>query len=222
VASPSAAARDSAIAAAVAEGRRADQVVVALKPRRSSGSFLAVAAAVLVVLLFAGFLVGQLDDRGTEDSASNSGDRGGAEGADESGAASATDQAAAETDTDTAEDGFSDAAIVDLGAVADETTLRAALVASGGLDPFDASPTTRSTLPATAPPEDTEAVPGDSETCQVGFEESDPVLAGLLLEGTATYAGTPAVVYVFATVDGDTRVQVVTAATCQTLVAFPL
>ena len=77
---PPADARDAAIAAAVAEGRRPAQVVVALRPRRSTGSFLAVAAAVLVVLLFAGFLVGQVGDRNeTEDSASEAGDDSGSD-----------------------------------------------------------------------------------------------------------------------------------------------
>ena len=65
-------------------------------------------------------------------------------------------------------------------------------------------------------------MPGDSVDCEVRLEESDPALDGLLVEGTAVYAGTPAVVYLFATVDGDTRVEVVTAATCETLVSFPL
>lgn len=219
VAPPTAAARDAAIAAAVAEVRRPEKVVVALRPRRSRGSFLAVAAAVLVLLLFAGFLVGQVGERGTDDSASSN-DRAGSDGAAESGGAEAADQATAETETDdTAAGAFSDAPTVDLGAVADEAALRSALVASGGLDGLGTSPTTRATLPST--PTDQDAVPGGSGDCEVRLEESDPALDGLLLEGTAVYAATDAVVYVFATVDGDTRVEVVSADACAILVSFP-
>lgn len=219
---PSAGSRDAAIAAAVAEARRPEKVVVALRPRRSNGSFLAVAAAVLVVLLFAGFLVGQLGDRGTEDSASSSDDTA-ADGA-ESGDAGGVDESSAESadEADSADDAFVEPPPVVLGDVADEAALRAALAASGRLDGFNASPTTRSTLPAPSAPDRDAVVPGDSQACEVRLEESDPALSGRLLTGTATYAGTPAVVHVFATVDGDTRVEVVTAEACESLVAFPL
>ena len=222
---PSADARDAALTAAVAAGRRLEQVVVALRPRRSTGSFLAVAAAVLVVLLFAGFLVGQVGDGNeTEDSASSAGDDSGSDRIEGSGGATASDEGAVESETDDTTASFGESAPIELGAVADEAALRGALVASEALDAFGASPTTRSTLPPTTTntPEDADAVPGDSEACLVRLEESDPALDGVLVEATATYAGTEAAVYVFATVDGDTRVEVVTADTCETLVAFPL
>lgn len=213
--------RDTAIAAAVAEAGRPDPVVVPLRPRRSTGSFLAVAAAVLAVLLVAGLFAGRLgggDDQGAE--SADLADRGD-DGAEESGGAAAADEATAEAETDdTAVDAFSDAPTVELGEVGDEAALRAALVATGALSGLD-SATTRSTLPEPAAPADQEAVAGDSEDCQVRLEESDPALDGLLLEGTAVYAGTDAVVYVFATVDGDTRVVVVSAADCADLVSFP-
>ena len=121
-----------------------------------------------------------------------------------------------EPETDDTTASFGESAPIELGAVADEVALREALVASEALDAFGVSPTTRPTLPTTtttAPPV-FDAVPGDSEACLVRLEESDPALDGVLLEGTVTYAGTEAVVYVFATVDGDTRVEVVTADTC--------
>jgi len=51
----------------------------------------------------------------------------------------------------------------------------------------------------------------------VRLEEADPVRAGVLVTGTATYAGTPAVVYVFATADGGRQVVVVNAAGCAVL-----
>jgi len=215
------AARDTAIAAAVAEARRPDPVVVPLRPRRSTGSFLAVAAAILAVLLVAGFFAGRLD-RGDDTSAQTAdlADRGD-DGSEDSGGAESSEEATAEAETDgTAADAFSEAATVELGAVEDEAALRAALVATGALSGLD-SATTRSTLPAPTTPADQEAVAGDSEACQVRLEESDPALDGLLLEGTAVYADTDAVVYVFATVDGDTRVVVVSAADCADLVSFP-
>ncbi len=222
---PSADARDAAIAAAVAEGRRPAQVVVALRPRRSTGSFLAVAAAVLVVLLFAGFLVGQVGDRNeTEDSASEAGDDSGSDRVAEAGGATASDEATVEPGTDDTTASFGESAPIELGAVADEAALREALVASEALDALGVSPTTRSTLlpPTTTAPQDGDAVSGGTEACLVRLEESNPALDGVLLEGTAAYAGTEAVVYVFATVDGDTRVEVVTADTCEILVSFPL
>ncbi len=213
------AARDAALATAVAERRRHDEVVVAMRPRPSTGSWLA-AAAVLVVLLGAGLLLGRLgDDTGSEDSASS-------DTATFEEAGDGADTAAGEVVDDGGPSGgstaFDEGPPVALGAVADETELRAALVASGGLDAFGAVPTTRTTLPAAAPPPGREGVEGGSEGCLIRLEESDPVLDGILLEGTATYAGSPAVVYVLATADGDTRVVVVTAQTCRTLVSFPL
>lgn len=220
VAPPRADARDAALAAAVASRHRPDPVVVPLRPRRSTGSFLAIAAAVLGALLVAGLLAGRLGD-GRDELADDSADTV-ADGAEESGGSTAADEAvgAPETD-DTASGAFSEAETVDLGPVADEAALRAALVAGGGLG---ATPSTRSSLPpptTTTVPSGQAAITGDSEACQVRLVESDPALDGLLLRGTTVYAGTEAIVYVFGTVDGDTRVEVVTAATCETVVSFP-
>lgn len=223
VAPPRADARDAALAAAVASRHRPDPVVVPLRPRRSTGSFLAIAAAVLGALLVAGLLAGRLSD-GRDELAGDSADSADtvADGAEESGGSTAADEAvgAPETD-DTASGAFSEAETVDLGPVADEAALRAALVAGGGLG---ATPSTRSSLPpptTTTVPSGQAAITGDSEACQVRLVESDPALDGLLLRGTTVYAGTEAIVYVFGTVDGDTRVEVVTAATCETVVSFP-
>ncbi|HYF47134.1 MAG TPA: hypothetical protein VD926_13045, partial [Acidimicrobiales bacterium] len=73
--------------------------------------------------------------------------------------------------------------------------------------------------------EDQEALPeaeGTSERCQVGLDEADPGLSGVLLQATAEYSGTPAVVYVYGTVVGRQRVVVVSADGCQVLAVFDL
>ena len=133
VAPRAAADRDRAITAAVAERPRRDDVVVAMRgpPRGHSQHILAVAAAVLVVLLAAGFLIAQVgDDAG-------SGNDTAAIGSDDSAsdAESASDTVAAAGD---AEDGdaaaFEDTATYDLGAVANDEAVRNALVAAGAVD----------------------------------------------------------------------------------------
>jgi hypothetical protein len=225
VETPAEAARDAAVAAALAERRRPDPVVVPLRPRRSNGSFLAIAAAVMGALLLAGLLAGRLDSGGDDqlagggdsaDTAESAGD-----GGEESGGTAAAEDATSAPETgDTATDAFSPAT-VELGEVSDEAALREALVASGALAGVGTSPTTTSTVPQPTTPSDLDTVRGESIECQVRLEEADPALDGLLVEGTAVYAGTPAVVYVFATVDGETRVVVVTEAGCETLVSFP-
>ncbi|MET0805240.1 MAG: hypothetical protein ABW009_15225, partial [Acidimicrobiales bacterium] len=225
VAPRAAADRDRAITAAVAERPRRDDVVVAMRGphRRHSQHILAVAAAVLVVLLAAGFLIAQVgDDAG-------SGNDTAAIGSDDSAsdAESASDTAAAAGD---AEDGdaaaFEDTATYDLGAVANDEAVRNALVAAGAVNQSTLSAddggsdavtdTTVASVPEAAP------VPGGSDDCQIRLEEADPSLDGRLVEASATFAGDPAVVYVFGTADGGRQVTVVTADTCVTLASFPL
>ncbi|MET0738961.1 MAG: hypothetical protein ABW035_11845 [Acidimicrobiales bacterium] len=225
VAPRAAADRDRAITAAVAERPRRDDVVVAMRGphRRHSQHILAVAAAVLGVLLAAGFLIAQVgDDAG-------SGNDTAAIGSDDSAsdAESASDTAAAAGD---AEDGdaaaFEDTATYDLGAVANDEAVRNALVAAGAVNQSTLSAddggsdavtdTTVASVPEAAP------VPGGSDDCQIRLEEADPSLDGRLVEASATFAGDPAVVYVFGTADGGRQVTVVTADTCVTLASFPL
>ena len=225
VAPRAAADRDRAITAAVAERQRRDDVVVAMRGphRRHSQHILAVAAAVLVVLLAAGFLIAQVgDDTG-------SGNDTAASGSDDSAsdAESASDTVAAAGD---AEDGdaaaFEDTATYDLGAVANDEAVRNALVAAGAVNQSTLSAddggsdavtgTTVASLPEAAP------VPGGSDDCQIRLEEADPSLDGRLVKASATFAGDRAVVYVFGTADGGRQVTVVTADTCVTLASFPL
>jgi hypothetical protein len=225
VAPRAAADRDRAITAAVAERPRRDDVVVAMRGphRRHSQHILAVAAAVLVVLLAAGFLIAQVgDDAG-------SGNDTAAIGSDDSAsdAESASDTVAAAGD---AEDGdaaaFEDTATYDLGAVANDEAVRNALVAAGAVNQSTLSAddggsdavtdTTVASVPEAAP------VPGGSDDCQIRLEEADPSLDGRLVEASATFAGDPAVVYVFGPADGGRQVTVVTADTCVTLASFPL
>ena len=225
VAPRAAADRDRAITAAVAERPRRDDVVVAMHgPHRGhSQHILAVAAAVLVVLLAAGFLIAQVgDDAGSDNDTA-------AIGSDDSAsdAESASDTVAAAGD---AEDGdaaaFEDTATYDLGAVANDEAVRNALVAAGAVNQSTLSAddggsdavtdTTVASVPEAAP------VPGGSDDCQIRLEEAHPSLDGRLVEATATFAGEPAVVYVFGTADGGRQVTVVTADTCVTLASFPL
>lgn len=228
VAAQAEAVRDRAIAAAVAERHRRDEVVVAMRRthRRHNQRFLAVAAAALLVLLAAGFLVAQLGD----------GDRSGSDTAASGSDDSATD-AALESDNTfaagggDAEDGddaaaFDDTETLRLGAVADDEALRNALVAAGAVDrsPLNTqdsgsvttTDTTIGSLPEAAP------VPGESDDCQIRLEEANPSLDGRLVKASATFAGDPAVVYVFGTADGGRQVTVVAADTCVTLASFPL
>ena len=225
VAPRAAADRDRAITAAVAERPRRDDVVVAMRGphRRHSQHILAVAAAVLVVLLAAGFLIAQVgDDAGSDNDTA-------AIGSDDSAsdAESASDTVAAAGD---AEDGdaaaFEDTATYDLGAVANDEAVRNALVAAGAVNQSTLSAddggsdavtdTTVASVPEAAP------LPGGSDDCQIRLEEADPSLDGRLVEASATFAGDPAVVYVFGTADGGRQVTVVTADTCVTLASFPL
>lgn len=204
----SAAADAAADAAPAAEEGR----VLAFVRDPAARRFLAVAAGVLLVLLGAGALVDRLgtdtggDDAGLALDAPTAGD--GAEGADEAGTATG--------------------APLDLGPVADEADLTTALIDAGVLpagaddrgDAPDAlaegsAPTT--TVEAGGPGATIAPVPGDGTDCQVRLEEADPARAGVLVTGTATYAGTPAVVYVFGTADGGRQVVVVSAAGCAVL-----
>lgn len=217
VAGVAGAARERAIATAVAEARRGDDVIVPLAARRDPRRFLAVAAGVLLVLLAAGFLAARVseDGSGPGDSAlrdTATDDAGSDESADSAGGG-ATSEGAVEAP-------FADLTDLDLGPVADEAELRAALDRRVALP---ATPAT--TLPATGPPatdgaEAATPVPGDGTDCLVRLEEADPTLDGLLLRATATYAGTPAVVHVFAVSDGGQRVIVVSADACTVLTAF--
>jgi hypothetical protein len=226
VAPRAAADRDRAITAAVAEWQRREDVVVAMRRphRRHNQHILAVAAAMLVILLAAGFLIAQVGD-GT-----GSGNDTAASGSDDSAtdAESASDTVAAEAgdtgDGDAA--AFDDNATYSLGAVADDEAVRNALVAAGAVNQStlgtddgasDAvTGTTVASLPEAAP------VPGGSDDCQIRLEEADPSLDGRLVKASATFAGDPAVVYVFGTADGGRQVTVVTADTCVTLASFPL
>jgi hypothetical protein len=222
VAPRDAADRDRAIAAAVAEGHRREDVVVDLHRdnRRDNGRFLAVAAVVLLVLLAAGFLVARMGDGGGNDTAA-------------SGTVDSAGQPEAVTaDTDTAGDAatseaFGDVGTVALGAVADEEALRQALVSSGAVAPSTQTPDqgedgTSSTSTIAPDPGASAPVPGDSEDCQIRLEEADPTLDGRLARGIAIYAGQDAVVFVYGTADGPRQVVVVSADACATLTAFPL
>jgi hypothetical protein len=193
--------------------------------RQHNQHLLAVAAAALLVLLAAGFLVAQLGD------GDGSGGDTAASGSDDS----ATD-AALESDNTfaaggDAEDGdaaaaFDDTETLRLGAVADDEALRNALVAAGAVDrsalntqdsgDVTTTDTTIGSLPEAAP------VPGESDDCQIRLEEANPSLDGRLVKASATFAGDPAVVYVFGTADGGRQVTVVDADSCVTLASFPL
>ena len=225
VAPRAAADRDRAITAAVAERPRRDDVVVAMRgPHRGhSQHILAVAAAVLVVLLAAGFLIAQVgDDAGSgNDTAAIGSD----DSASDAESASDTVAAAGDAEDDDAA-AFEDTATYDLGAVANDEAVRNALVAAGAVNQSTLSAddggsdavaeTTVASVPEAAP------VPGGSDDCQIRLEEVDPSLDGRLVEASATFAGDPAVVYVFGTADGGRQVTVVTADTCVTLASFPL
>ena len=232
--------REKAVAAAkVAIRHQADVVPFAAVRRQETTRFLTAAAIVLVVLFGVGFLATQMgDDAGSEDSAaSGSGDddAGGAESAELSDqAGDAADQGAADDETG---DASSYAALngVDLGAVRDAQALRAAIAErSAAFEPSsdpEANPDNAGTATTTATTDDTtlpeespvvEGATGDSTECQAGLDAVDPGLSGLLVQATADYAGTPAVVYVFGTAAGGRRVIVVSMADCRTLAQFDL
>ena len=220
--------RDRAIAAAVAERHRRDEVVVAMRRshRRHSQRILAVAAAALVVLLAAGFLIAQMGDgsRSGNDTAASESD----DSATDAAAESATTTFASGGDAEDGDDAaaFDENRALELGAVADDEALRNALVAAGAvdrssLDTHDGgsettTDTTIASVPGAAP------VPGESDDCQIRLEEANPSLDGRLVKASATFAGDPAVVYVFGTADGGRQVTVVAADTCVTLASFPL
>jgi len=220
--------RDRAIAAAVAERHRRDEVVVAMRRthRQHNQHLLAVAAAALVVLLAAGFLVAQLGDgdRNSGDTAASGSDDSATDAALESDNTFAAGGGDAEDGDDAA--AFDDTATLSLGAVADDDALRNALVAAGAVDRSTlnsqdsggetTTETTIGSLPGAAP------VPGESDDCQIRLEEANPSLDGRLVKASATFAGDPAVVYVFGTADGGRQVTVVAADTCVTLASFPL
>jgi hypothetical protein len=63
---------------------------------------------------------------------------------------------------------------------------------------------------------------GRSGRCQARLVEADSSLRGVLAQGTAEFAGTPAVVYVYGTPEGTQRVVVVSVDGCRTLTAFDL
>jgi hypothetical protein len=225
--------RERAIAAAKAAVRhhRAEPVGTVRPLRRRQGEvprFLAVAAAVLFVLLGIGFVASQTggDDAG-DDSASSDEAAGG-----ESQEDSAGDTAALEGGAGAGDDaGVADspdnllAATVDgtdFGPVADEDELRGLIVDAGGFS-TDSSASASTTPPETAAvPQSDEEANGRSEDCQTGLVESDTSLRGLLAQGSADFAGTPAVVYVYGTPDGRQRVVVVSVDGCRTLAVFDL
>ncbi len=108
-----------------------------------------------------------------------------------------------------------------LGAAADEEELRSRL--EGALSGDELTPeaeTSTTTLDDTRSA-DPAGARGASEACQIQLEETDPSLAGLVVRATATYAGTPAVVYLYLTSDGHQQVVVVTADDCTLLASFP-
>jgi hypothetical protein len=216
-------ARERAVAAAKVAVRH-QAPVVPLRPRRDVPRFLAVAAAVLVVLLGVGLLVDNVDlDRGGDSGSSDTA----AGGADSAGEDDAAFDATAES-ADAAADGGAGSPRLegaDLGAVADEADLRSAIERVTGTAATVGGSATTS---APAPPNLPQAVleddaRGPSEDCQVGLIEADPTLSGgLLAQATTTYAGTPAVVYVYGTPEGRQRVVVVSDDACVTLAAFDL
>ena len=231
--------REKAVAAAkVAIRHQADVVPFAAVRRQETTRFLTAAAIVLVVLFGVGFLATQMgDDAGGEDSAASGSedDAGGAESAE------LTDQAGDAADQGAADDGSEDASSyaalngVDLGAVRDAQALRAAIAErSAAFEPSsdpEANPDNAGTATTTATTDDTtssaespvvEGATGDSTECQAGLDAVDPGLSGLLVQATADYAGTPAVVYVFGTAAGGRRVIVVSMADCRTLAQFDL
>ncbi len=229
--------RERAITAAKAAVRHQPTVVpLAERRRQEVPRFLAVAAAVLLVLLAAGFLVSKVgDDRGDYAGGGDSGaESGEAEDAPSSEEPTAQELADDDEDADGAatgapqDDAFSADVerLADLGAVADEDELVATLraysaIVPEGTESSDSPDSTEADTTASSrvlP----QGVPGDSDTCQAGLDEADPSLSGLLVQATAAFDGTPAVVYVFATAEGGQRVVVVTVDGCEVLAAADL
>jgi hypothetical protein len=212
--------RDRAIAAAVAERHRRDQVVVALhrNRRRDAARFMASAAAALVVLLGVGVLLSQVGSDDSGDSASG-GDSASDLAVDESSDGD-DDAAAGGADAEAAYDQA--AAPLDLGPVADESALRQTLERYEALEAGDFNTDSgEANAPATTRSSDSQLL-ADSEECQLDLEEADPGLDGVLVRALATYAGEDAVVLVYGTDDGRRRVVVVSGDGCRTLADFPL
>ena len=230
VAPRSEAARDAAIAAAVAEAgerRRHRANVVHLRRRQEIPRFLAAAAAVLLVLGGFGYLASQIDRTGDD-----SGDAAAGGESSEDTASTAADEDAFSAEDSAGGDGGAEAATAEgqfgapsprsLPPVADEDELRETL----RTDAFEASPDSPATEPSTPTtsilPSDAVETRGGSLGCQRALERADTTLTGLLLKATTEYAGVPAVVYVFGQADGGRRVIVVTDATCVPLADFGL
>jgi hypothetical protein len=217
---PPAGAADRAVAAAVAERGRSDEVagaVVPLRPWRDPRRILAVAAA-LVLLVGIGALLSQADwgggDSGSGGDAALTADT---SGGDESGGGAESGDASAEESPDAF-------AIADLGAVADDDELRLALEQEDALGPAPERSTTSDTTTLGAADsgvaERGAPVPGESHECQVRIEEADPRLDAMLFEATTTFAGTPAVVYVYPAAGGGQLVVVVSEDRCEVLSSF--
>jgi hypothetical protein len=203
-------ARNRAIAVALRQRHRQDDVTV-LRPRRPPRQFLAVAAAVLLVLAVGGLLAGAIarsgDDSGGDSAAVDA-------GGDSSGGAEATASSAAA------------AAELDLGEVADADELRQVLTERAALPPSESNNGSElsegDTTAFDAATAEGYAVPGDSIDCEVRLEEADPALTGYTLRATATFAGTPAVAYVYPDPSGGQLVVVVSAEACDVLSTFML
>lgn len=216
---PPAGAADRAVAAAVAERGRSDEVaaeVVPLRPWRDPRRILAV-AAVLVLLVGIGALLSQAEwgggDSGSGGDAALTADT---SGGDEGGGAESGDASAEESP-----DAF---ALAHLGAVADDNELRLALEREDALGPAPERSTTSDTTTLGAADsgvaERGAPVPGESLECQVRLAEADPRLDGVLFEATTTFAGTPAVVYVYPAAGGGQLVVVVSEDGCEVLSSF--
>jgi len=225
--SPDDAQRERAIAAAkAAVGQQAEVRTLPDRRRQEVPRFLATAAAVLVLLLGAGFLVSRLgddDDSGAGDTAARL-EEGGEESADSAAAGGADTEASPDDAAEADAPEPSELAVSELGPVADEAELYTALAAASDAVARDADVETldEEAAATTSAERDLPDAEGDSEQCQVGLDEADPGLSGILLEATAEYAGTPAVVYLYGTVDGSQRVVVVSADACEVLTTFDL
>jgi hypothetical protein len=197
----------------LAAARRAAGLPSARPPRRTPLVLKVAAALVLVVGL--GALVSQLDLGGDDEQQAGGGDRADIE--------EATDGAGG------GEDLFATGDDLDLGEVEDDAELLRELSAErGGEAANDSAATTEGSFDDLAEPQgrgpanEGAALPGDSLECQVRQEERDARLAGVIAEGTVTYAGTPGVLYVFGMSDGGQRVVVVTADGCEVLTTVAL
>jgi hypothetical protein len=235
VAPPSAATRERAIAAAKVAVRHHGEPFGTVRPlkRRSRSAdvprFLAVAAAVLLVLVTFGLLANVSGDDAGDDAASSADAVGDDAGGDDSGSATAESGGESTEGTAPAESPYLlELQGADLGSVESSRELADALVtrssADGTEEDVDDFAADTTAVPTGALPQAAvdPATVGNSEACQVGLVEADERLAGLLAQARVDYAGRPAVVYVYATPDGRQRVVVVTTEGCRTLAAFDL